>query len=501
MLIEVVITALLVSLIVVATLTGFDSIGKATADQRYHDQAVLLASQSQEAMRSDPSSVLDLLENEGHTYTTTLNGETYTVQQTAKYVSDSTEETSCKAGSKQTAAVYARIISIVSWPQLPANRPPVEVASIITPPDGSGLEVDVANRAQTPVPIEGATVTVGQEKGTTTTTTSAEGCAIFGAIPSTLVSLEVSKAGFVTPAGEYKVSQQEISIAPNLTTHYPVTLDEGGAIEAEFVYKGATEYEKIPVTGDTFVLYNNGMGVTPEFEVGSPRITTFAAGTYEALPGTAATGYATTAKSVINAVTYPSGNLFPFASPWSVYAGDCTENRPPASILEEAETKGEASATVVGGATTKVKVPMSYVNLSVYSGTESASPGKLETGGEPKNKEEPYPIKITNRGSFKECKYTPNNAAKEQSIVHLQKVMNSKESSTRAGHLIAPFQPFGKFELCLWSKELQKTYKFSYENTAVAGTVKSLYLGAKPGFKGAANNGVTILESQSTNTC
>lgn len=497
MLIEVIISALLVALIVVATLTGFDSVNRASADQRFHNQASLLAAQSQEALRSDPATALTTLVERPHTYTSTVNGETYTIEQVVEYVPNTTETTTCNtSSSKPTAGLFARITSTVTWPQLKtAKRNAVSESSIITPPDGSGLEVDATDESTPPVPVEGVNVTVEEEKGSTTTTsTSKEGCAIFAAIPATQVSLLAYKPGFVAPGGEYKVNRDEVLIAPNLTTHESVILGEGGAIEGEFVYKGSKEFNGVTVTGDTFVAYNHNMGISPEFEVGSTKVNTSESGTYEALPATSATGYAATATTPVNAVAYPTGNLFPFPAPWTVYAGDCQGNQPPASVLEE-QTENE-EGLVTGGATTKVKVPMSYVNLSVYSGTASGSTaGSLETGGEAKNKGEPYVVKITNLGNG-ECKETPNNSAKAQGTIHVQKVATTKESATLAGHLIAPFQPFGKFELCLWSKELKKTYKLSYENTTTEGSVSNIYLGASPGSKG-----VTILEGQNINTC
>ena len=202
----------------------------------------------------------------------------------------------------------------------------------------------------------------------------------------------------------------------------------------------------------------------------------------------------------INAEDYSSGGLFPFNTGYSVYAGDCTENKPPSSVLTEEEANHEGTAIVNNGETTKVRVPMSYVNLSVYSGTESTH-GTLETTGETKNKNEPYAVKLTNRGLAKECKVTPNNAAKEESYTHLQHVLTTKESTTHAGHLQAPFQPFGKFELCMWSKEQKKTYSFSYENTTVAGVTKGIYLSASGSKFGTVKEGMTVKTEQSTNTC
>jgi Tfp pilus assembly protein PilV len=507
-LIEVIISALLVSLIVIATFTGYNAVGRATADERFHDQAVLLLSEAQEALRSDPANAFDTLvaetnANEPHTYTVTAGGgsgsETYTVSQSAAYVESSAQTISCSSASKQTPALNIQVTSSVTWPQLvAAKRKALTQSSIITPPDGSGLQVDVFNEETNPVThVEGATVNVTEGATTSSATTSKEGCAVFAAIPSNVVNLEVYKPGFVSPGGEYKVIAKEVSIAPNLTTHRTVTLEEGGAIEAEFVYKKSTEFEGMPVTGDTFVATNTKMGIQPEFEVGSTKVTTFSEGTYEALTG----AYESKAKTPINAEDYPFGNLFPFAtSGWSVYAGDCTENKPPSVVAEEEEASNEGKAAVQGGETVKVKIPMSYVNLAVYSGTEK-TPGSLESTGEVGNKGEPYAIKITNKGLVKECKVTPNNSAKESSYVHLQHILTTKENAAHAGRLQAPFQPFGKFEVCLWNKTAKKTYSIGYENKTVEGTKDEIFLSATGSKSGTVKEGMTVKTEQSTNTC
>ena len=54
LLIEVMMSAMFVALIVVATLNGFDIANKTTAEQRRHDEANVLAAQSQEQLRTEP---------------------------------------------------------------------------------------------------------------------------------------------------------------------------------------------------------------------------------------------------------------------------------------------------------------------------------------------------------------------------------------------------------------------------------------------------------------
>ena len=82
-LIEVIISALLTGLIVVAVFTGFNESNKVSQDERAHNQASVLAAQSQEQLRSDPASALDTLASSPHEYTQTVGGTTYKITQSA----------------------------------------------------------------------------------------------------------------------------------------------------------------------------------------------------------------------------------------------------------------------------------------------------------------------------------------------------------------------------------------------------------------------------------
>ena len=320
LLLEVIISALLVGLIVIATFTGFDAVNRASADQRYHAEATVLAGQSQEQLRTDSAEVLDELQSTSHVYTQVVDGTTYTITEKAYFVNDSLKSSGCSAvggvESKQHGD-YVETVSSVTWPQLVrAKRPAVSQFSYITPPAGSGLEVDVTNGGKPESPVEGVTAKVNEAEAVT----GAAGCLIFGGIPATTASVEVHRLGYVTRAGAFVVSSKEVSIAPNLITHYPVILNEGGTITAEFTYKGKATYsyenakhEKIaePVTGDTFVVHNTEMGVAPEFEMGSTAGKFNTESEWEATPGE----YKTSATTPIEPAHYPKGNLFPLASP------------------------------------------------------------------------------------------------------------------------------------------------------------------------------------------
>jgi Tfp pilus assembly protein PilV len=474
-LIEVVISAFLVAIIVVGTLTGFDALGRTTADERYHDEGMLLASQSQEQLRSDPASTLSPLEASPHTYTVTVGGETYTVVQEASYVTDSTQHSGCSAtGSESTSKIsdnYLRVRSTVNWPQLEAaKRPAISQSSIITPPDGSTLEVDVKNgaAAKPEAAVSGVTVVAGG----VTTTTGEGGCVVYGSIPSTSVNIEAHRQNYVTESGAYKVSAEEFTIAPNITTHYPITFAQGGRITANFLYKGVKQ------AGDTFVVNNASMKVSPSFEVGSAA-GKFATGElYE--PET--TTYQNTVTTPVNPTNYATGNLFPFAeSSWTVYAGDCLENNP-SSISGGKVASGKA--LVSAGSETVVNVPLSLVELGLYEGTHLTKPEKLET----KSK---YPVTITNVKCATTT--TPNNETKITNV--------HKQETTTEGHLLHPYQPFGKFKLCMYNASTKDSQEVEYENKEEVGAQPKLYAAETSSYETTVGGTKYKITVKSGNNC
>jgi hypothetical protein len=458
---EVMVSALLLGLISVATFTGLQAVNASNANERFHNQAQLLAAQSQEALRTDPISAIEQLVTEANIYTTKIDGTTYSISQSAHQLNGSGQSTACTA-TEQTAktAPNFRITTSVTWHGAQGGHPVTE-SSIVTPPTGSSLEVDVQNGPTPTGGVAGVTILVtytALESASTVKlegTTGAAGCVLFTGIRSTSAEVEVQeKPNFVTPSGALKIEPTEVSIAPNLTTPYAVTYNEGGAVLAKFTYQGKTTYNGKSVTGDTFVMANTSMTIPPELEVGSTSfVEPYASGgeeKYTAKPST----YSSTAGTPKGA-KYARGDLFPFPSAsWSAYAGDCAANNP-ATVTTKVVVPVEK--LVSPGGTTTIEVPMSYVNLEVYKGTEK-NPSSLASAV--------YPIKITNVScsAATPAPATPNNAA-AVSYIHTQ-------NTTSSGVLESPFQPFGKFELCLQAASTPATRKdkISYLNNTAAGS-------------------------------
>jgi Tfp pilus assembly protein PilV len=467
--IEVIVSAVLVGMIVVATLMGFGLQSRVTADERARNEATLLAAQSQEQMRTDPASTLNVLQS-GHAYTQSIGGTTFTVTQKATLIPATEPSAACSATetTKQTGS-YMQISSSVTWPALVARkRNPVTQTSVITPPTGSALEVDVTNGAGTGaivVPGVSAFVKYTPEQTTSATTlegtTSALGCFVLGGIPATEATVEVKeKYGLVNEAGTLTTPTHTKTIAPNVTTHDPITLAYGGAIEAQFAWRNSTSYtpktngganlSPEAVKGDTFVAYNSEIPKAPEFEVGSESATQkfSSAGLSELVTG----NYSATATSPEQEPKYPAGNLFPFPSnEWVVYSGDCTANNAETNI---GGVFKNVKAAVKPGETTKVTVPMARLEVVVFKGTASSPvPAEYEQGATP------FKFTTTNTG----CKnITPNNTTTFNEPKRSQPTLTGTE---RGGHVANNFVPLGPVRVCLsWHNTLNTEFWTYTEN-------------------------------------
>jgi Tfp pilus assembly protein PilV/flagellar biosynthesis GTPase FlhF len=458
LLIEVMVSALLVGLIALATFNGFAVANRFSADQRRHSEAELLAAQSQEQLRSDPATALDTLETAPHSYTTTVNGTEFTITQEAKGVNSAGSATGCTfSESSKEHGANVLITTAVTWSLLTkAKRPAVKQASIVTPPIGSALEVDVSNGGSPPSAVSGVTAVatfVPEGSGSSNTaqgTTGTAGCVVLSGLASTSATVEIQqKANFVSTGGLLQYPTKEVTIVPNLTTQYPVTYAEGGRLKAEFTYKGSKTFEGKTVTGDTFVVTNSSIpsGYT-KFAVGG---TNFSYGStseelYKTVPGT----YSETALTAAG-TKYTKGDLFPFPSGWSGYAGDCPKN----DIGSEAESPAPG-IVVTAGETKAIKIPLSFTKANVYVGTQKAT-GALATTG--------YPAVITDF----ECEsYEAPLHASAPSVEHTQK-------TNTEGHLSFPFQPFGKATLCVEANG--RNYTAPFNNTNATGSTVNLYLG------------------------
>jgi hypothetical protein len=399
-LIEVLISALLVGLIVVATLTGFNVTAGASASERARAQADALAQQAEERLRSLPLARLEALQVEPIKEEITQNGAKYTIVSTAEY---HIEEGTSSCNSSSTNAGYYRTSSTVTGPWQSAKSPVVETG-IISPPPGSALLIQVVNNAG-----EGAggmTVTATgptPESTVHTLTTTSNGCAVFAVKPGEY-TINVSRAGYVDQ-NWYKESKEDphtvhsVYLTAESSAKEEYRFDRAGTLEVEF------ETESENLGGDSFTAVNSQMA-TPAFRaIPSPST-----------PETYATKIVSPAE------------VFPFTgkNEYSVYAGTCEANNP-----VEVNAKNTPAPTVsVSGGTGKVTVPEPPINIRVMSGTKAGA-------------EEGVPVEHAS-ATLQEREKAEGEKPEGEGC----KVTRELKTTTK-GVLSHPGMPYGEYKLCV----------------------------------------------------
>lgn len=421
-LIEVIISALIVGLIVVATFDAFVVANRASANQRAHNQATLIAAQDEERLRGDQLTKLTQTGHESNVFK--QGGTTYTVESLAEYITGGEEADALTCSTSSGVAESIKTTSIVSWWEYARNPPvhkSIKQSSIVSVPSSTTVEARVVNQAGEPV--SGATVTA---KGTATNlsqTTLATGCVVFGSIADKTVELGASKSGWVGHNGSAS-SPKTVTLSSSATTSEKFTLAEAATLNAEFDTNGGATRG---LTGDTVYVGQSNVGTPPNFIAGK-------AGTYA------------TATSL--------SGLFPFASPntYTVFAGDCEKNNPE-TIVSGGSVKDE-KVLLEPGATKTVTVEEPQVNELVMSGTSASSPGTVVTSTS---------AKLIN----KECASTSAQNYTTVPYEHVTEVV--------AGRLKPRYAPYAKsLELCVVWLEGGKYYKnkTTFANATKAGSTE-----------------------------
>jgi len=412
-LIEVLISAMLLAAIVIGTLTGLDALNRSTALSRDRSQADALAQQEQEVLRSEPVAKLTEL---SRTKNVTLNGTTFTVKTTSEYINDEKATASCSATTNEADEI--KTVSEVTWPTMGAAKPVTE-SSLISPPPGTLLIVQVATPT---TKVKGASVSVS---GSTSAKgeTSVNGCALMN-LQSGEYSINAFKNGYVDPNG------------------YANTNEDSSVTRVDYLVAGAT--------------IRVGYNLAP---AGSLKIKAGPAGNeadqYTVFnPGMTEPRYFGTNGSYKTSLETPT-TIYPFSSPYTVYAGTCTADLP--------TSNGQASnpeVTVPEGGSAEVTVPVVPLKISVHSGTSEKAPGELISGAK---------VKIVDTG----CN-------------------TSDEFTTSAGSVGKQGLGFGKFSFCVSASNKKWTGNFEDKspegatwtttpNGGVnASSVAQFYLGTNP---------------------
>jgi len=483
-LIEVLISALMVSVIAVGTFTAFDTAGRASQDQRTHAVAGQLAQADEEHLRALTQSELTTLTNTAlvaqpeaenglclkevsggkweytataiqGTYNgcsaTSFAGEKYTgtvflVTTTARFVSASSNSFACETTG--STLDYIQSTSSVRWASLPSTRPPVTQSSIVND-SVTGLLVRVFN--QNHEPESGVTVAVTGTSPTfsSSQTTPSSGCAILTGITNSSVKVAVSKLNYVDRAGKSPPAEQTVAITAGKSATVEFIIGKLGEIEAEFVSENAVTKKLEKAEGDTFFARQGSI---------TPPPLNFVQGTDGAYKE----------KETLTPV-------FPFAlpaaphepEPYSVYAGDCEENNPHTVNAAVALTAAN-EALVKPGGLAKVTLEVPTLTVKLY---KDATKAESETKPEPLTTAEPG-AEIVNST----CPAAPS-AQNQSTLTNKHPV-----TITATGGIKPTYQPYAKtLTLCVVAEiGSKKWYKYlgTVKNENKLGTALTVYMKA-----------------------
>lgn len=354
-LIEVLISGLIAVLVAGAVMTLFAATERSAADTRHRSQASAIAQEDQARLRSMRIPSLYKL---AQTRSVVVDGTTYTVESTGKYINDKTgSDLTCASGS--STVDYVQIGTRVSWPGMRSGEA-VTMKGLVAPPSGSldptkGTLVFMAANAAG-APLSGLGVS-GSGAGTFSGTTSSAGCAVFLEQTAGTYTLNVSGvgSGLVDQDGNAP-GPKTIKVSPEVTTTVPLLYDKAGTVKLEFktrTYGGGLVANKTP----SFIAYNNNMTTAKLFGSAEPAQSEW--------------------KS-----TWTASSLFPFTSPDVFYAGACSVNNPGSGTA-----MASVSVPAGGEATGQIRLPSLLLQVNKELGAAASgaevvvTDTQCETGG------------------------------------------------------------------------------------------------------------------------
>jgi Tfp pilus assembly protein PilV len=347
-LIEVLVSALVITIVAGAVLAVVTATTHSAADQRIRSNAYGLAQEDQARLRTMRISSLNHLVQ---TRAVTLGGSQFTVESTGVFVNGKSGTPSCVSG--EATADYVRITSTVRWPNIGTHKP-VVFQSIVSPSNGSldpshgTLVFNATNALGTP--LSGVSISANGV-GTFSGSTDSSGCANFADQPSGNYTVTTSAAGMINMLGE-SVTSKTIGVLPSGTQTVSLRYDRGGKLRMRFEYRVGSSAEFKAANADSIVVYNAESGASGQ-TFWTPAKTRQA--TVEATP------------------------LFPFKNFDTVYAGACETNNPVPKEEEVNPPGAPARAKVLipaaGEAEAVIKLPA--LELTVSKGATPVSGAKV----------------------------------------------------------------------------------------------------------------------------
>jgi Tfp pilus assembly protein PilV len=365
--IEVVVAALLVALIAAAVLNGYAGVARLSGAQRLRAEAGSLAQQDQERLRGLTISQLTTTGSSGvgnQSATDVVNGTTYTVTSTARYVSGSTGTAACTNGQATGTADEIAITSTVTWGTDNNGRAPVIIHGVVTPSVGGALIASASTLQGTTGltgPLAGVGVAVAGPSVPPALITDTTGCAVFGSLAGGTYTVTFTPpTNYVDLNGNTTLPTQSPTVTNTQTAGATVgPLALAGSAQACFVSNWTTSTVFTPSSTCPYVASG---GWTP----GTADTWILAGGGMTAASRVFGTDSTPTNNTYTTLVATPQ-TLFPTTTTnYVAYAGGCSAGDFPTAA-------GQESIGVTSGATTSVVLPEPAMIVKVYSGTNTSS--------------------------------------------------------------------------------------------------------------------------------
>lgn len=459
-LIEVLVSALMVAIVAAASAMAFVGSTHASETVRLRSDAQALAQQDQNRLRG---LTVTQLSNLSRTLpAVTLDGASFTVNESSQFVSDASGTPSCTNPS----ADYLQTNSKVTWTNM-GSTSSVTVTGMLTPtvgavdPTHGTLAVSVINAGGTGV--AGMNVSISGPSSATQTT-SAGGCALFGNLPTGVYNIAVAPATgtyvdlqsgqTVTPATPDTASPT-VNAGTSASTPTQFQLDAAGSATFTFANAfptGVSPSPAPPAAAAAVTVFNTNMNGQ------NPRVCSAADTTCPAV-GSPDPTFPTWATS-LNATP-----LFP-TTYGAVYAGVCSSDAP------HLFGATDPSATVTSGAGTGTPVSLTLPAMVVrlYTGKSSSSPGT----------EEPLPagshlrVKDTGCGvSYIGYTTVAPTLTAGQAALPLTTVVQAGSNDT--GLLTYPGMPYGNYAVCYDNGSKSSTATVTNQ---ASGEVVNVYAGS-----------------------
>jgi prepilin-type N-terminal cleavage/methylation domain-containing protein len=315
-LIEVLVSALIVTLIATAVAGALITNTDIIANQNSRSQAETLAEQDQERLKGLSAEQLD---NLSQTYNVTVGGSTYAITSKAWYLNSTNGQSCTTAGG--AAATYFKTISTVTRANAQGQTATLATdESVITPPAGGSLLAQFHDQTASPLAGVSLSATGPESDGGTSDTT---GCVIFSALDTGTYNLTYTDLGYVDPNGNPSPLSDTATVASTGIASpgkgNPIELGQAGGLTGNFTTNGTPG---VTAQADGLSWFSSGGAGIPmaSYRTNAQSLTSSISTTTAS--GTASTMGLFPFVSSTNPVSYTNN--------YQVWAGTCRQEQPPA---------------------------------------------------------------------------------------------------------------------------------------------------------------------------